>query len=294
MKLDLLPDVLVSSLVLGSTYTLIALTWVIVFRATKVLNFATGQFLLLGGYIFFTFTITVKLPFLPALLITLLLSALFGAVVYLLLLRPLAGQPIYSPVIVTMGLSIIMASAMPIFWGSGNLILKKPVRNHVYALPGHAFVTTYGIATVVVTLLVFFGLLAFLRFSRLGIQMRAAAEHPLLASQTGININVMFVLGWMLTAAIGTIPALSYALTNALSPTAMGQLGLRGLAPVLVGGLDSVEGVIIAGFFVALVENLAVLYLGAGVKDAAAFTVLLVFLVIKPYGLFGTPEIQRV
>ncbi len=294
MSLDLVPSVLVDSLVLAAVYAIVALGWVFIFRATGLLNFAVGEFILLGCYFFFWVAFSLKLPFLIALPIALALIALLGALLYLGTLKPLAGQPLFSPIMVTLGLAIVMTSAMVIIWGGTARQLQPPIEVKVYTLPGDARVTNLGLITIATAGVVYAAILTFLSKSKRGVQMRATAENPLLASQRGINIDVVFMLAFGVAVAASTLAGLSFAYTTAgLAPTII-ALGLRGLAPALIGGMDSIGGALIGSVIVALIETLAVTQFGGAVKDMMAFLVLLVALAFRPHGLFGTPEIRRV
>lgn len=293
MSWDALPDVLVSSLVLAATYALVALGWVFIFRATGILNFATGQFVVLGVYLFFWTSVELKLPFLLALPIALLLIGVLGALLYLGTLRPLAGQPLFSPIMVTLGMSIVMTSAIVIIWGAQSRSLTPPVKVHTYKLPGNTIITTIGILTILTALVVYAIILSFLRLSKRGVQMRATAENPVLASQRGINIDVIFMLAFAVAVAASTLAGLSFTYTNVLGPS-IAAIGLRGLSPALIGGMDSIGGALIGSVLVAFIETAAVTQFGGDIKDMIAFLVLLIALAIRPYGLFGTPEIRRV
>jgi branched-chain amino acid transport system permease protein len=293
MTWDILPDVFVSSLVLAGTYALIALGWVFIFRATGILNFATGQFVVLGVYLFFWTSVELKLPILVALPIALALVGALGALMYLGTLRPLAGQPLFSPIMVTLGLSIVMTSAIVIIWGAQTRTLKPPLTVHTYKLPGHAIITTIGILTISTALVVYAVIMLLLRVSKRGVQMRATAENPLLASQRGINIDVIFMIAFAVAVAASTLAGLSFSYTNVLGPS-IAAVGLRGLSPALIGGMDSIGGALVGSIVVAFIETAAVTQFGGDIKDMIAFMVLLVALAIRPYGLFGTPQIRRV
>jgi branched-chain amino acid transport system permease protein len=283
----------VSSLVLAAMYALVALGWVFIFRATGILNFATGQFVVLGCYLFFWTSIQLGMPFWLALPIALLLVAALGALVYLGTLRPLAGQPLFSPIMVTLGLSIVMTSAMTIIWGAQSRLIEPPIDNHTYHLPGDAVITTIGVLTIITTLVVYGAVMAFMRLSKRGVQMRATAENPVLASQRGINVDMIFVIAFAVAVAAATLAGISFSYSNVLAPS-IAALGLRGLAPALVGGMDSIGGALIGSVVVAFIETAAVTQWGGDIKDMAAFLVLLVALAVRPHGLFGTPEIRRV
>lgn len=291
--LSLLWDLCVSSLVLAGVYTLVALAWVMVFRATGVLNFATGEMMVVGAYIYYWLSVRVGLSFGLSLAGALVLIGLGGALCYHLFMRRVAGQPMFAQIILTMGLATVLWNVTGMVWGTDTKMLTPPFPLQVWALPGGAFLSSTGLAVLVVALLSLGSLVLFLRFSRWGIQMRAAAEKPLLAGLSGIPINRVFALGWLLAAAVGTLGGIGFAHMSVLGYPLL-DLGIRGMAPALVGGLDSVKGVLPGAIIIALVETMAVVFVGGDAQDAAAFTVLLIMLAVRPHGLFGTPEIRRV
>lgn len=293
MTLKVLADVIGISMVLSAVYALVSLSWVFVYRATGILNFATAPFILLGAYVFYWLTIDAGLSFVPSLLGALFIVAVLGALVYLVLLRPLAGQPMFSQIAVTMGLTIVMMSFIAITWSGKTHTLPDPIRSQIYELPGSIRITTFGLCAMAAALATVLGTMAALKFSRIGIQMRATAEHPLLASQRGIRISVIFALAFAVAAATAALAGISTAHVLVLSP-ALAALGLRGLAPALIGGFDSVGGTIVGAIIVAFIETIAVTAFGGGVRDAAVFVTLLLALAIRPYGIFGRPEIRRV
>ena len=281
----------VESVTLAAIYLMIGLAWVIIYRATRVLNFATGQMLLLSALVFATLTVTLGLPPLLALLIALAVNAGVG-MPFDVLLKPLSGRPVFSQIIVTVGFAIVLATVMSLLWGTESRALPAPFERHTVRV-GDAVLTWLDLAIVGGALLVYAGLLAFLQWSRPGRQMRAAAESPLLASQSGININGVFRLSWAVAGIVMAVGGIGFAYLTIVTPSIV-DLGLRGIAPALIAGLDDVRGVIIGAFVIALVENLAAYYFGGDVRNVVPFIVILVVLMIRPYGLFGSPEIRRV
>jgi branched-chain amino acid transport system permease protein len=208
-------------------------------------------------------------------------------------MKPLAGRPVFSQIIVTFGLAVVMASVVSIIWGNQSSALASPVPKHLFYVPGGAVLTSLD-AVIIVAALVFFALvLVFLRFSRLGRQMRAAAESPLLASQTGIDINKVFRLSWMLAGVAMALGGVGAAYLTLVSNNLV-ELGLRGIAPALLGGLDDIRGVIVGAIVIALAEVLSAVYFGGGVQEVVPFLAILVVLAIRPYGLFGSAEVRRV
>jgi len=294
MNFDQLADVLASSVVLAFLYVLVGLAWVVIFRTTGVLNFANGQFLVLAAYISYNVTTTWDMPFLVGVLAGVIVVAVLGVVSYMVLLRPIAGQPAFAQIIMTFGLAIVITGVIPIIWGTIPLNLDAPVSNRRFIeLPAGAFFSTYGFATIVIGAICLVGIILFLRKVRMGTQMEAAAERPLLAAQTGLRITRLFSVGWAMALIPAAFGGLSAAYSSALS-LVLADLGLRAIAPAIIGGLDSVTGLIVGAILVAVVESLAVTYLGAEAQNAAVFTLLLVVMAFRPYGLFGRAEVRRV
>jgi branched-chain amino acid transport system permease protein len=285
-------DIVASAIGLSGIYTLLGLTFVIIYRATRVLNLATGQFMALAAYVLFAATTQWQVPFPLAVLITLAALAVFASLSFHFFIRPLHGQPQFVVVVLTIGYSIVISGVISIIWGPQLHVLPMPVPNQVYTVLG-ARLSTYSIATVSVAAALVAALIIFFRFSRVGIRMRAAAELPVLASQSGINITILFVIAWALASVAAALAGISYGLTNVVSPF-VAQVGLRGLTPALIGGFESIPGTILGAIVLAVVETLGVRALGGNSQNAVVGAVLLVFLLIKPTGIFGEAEVRRV
>jgi branched-chain amino acid transport system permease protein len=286
-------DMVVSALVLAGAYILLGLSWVVIFRATRVLNLAVGQFMAVGAYMAFTFLVVFKMPFLVAILLALVSVALFAGLTFHLFVRPLHGQPHFVVVVLTIGWSIVIGGAISIIWGPDLHVLPQPIPDKVYLLPFGARLSTYGAATVIVAVVTATALVLFFRFSKLGIRMRAAAELPVLASQSGVNITVLFFIAWALAGICTTFAGISFGYTNVVSP-AVAQIGLRGLTPALIGGFESLPGTILGAIILAFVEVVGVRLLGGESEDAVVAAVLLAFLMVRPTGVFGAAEVRRV
>lgn len=282
----------IESVTLAAIYLMIGLAWVIIYRATRVLNFATGQMLLLSALVFATLTITFGLHPLLALVVAAGVNAAVAMATYDVLLRPLAGRPVFSQIIVTVGFAIVLATVISLVWGNQPRPLQAPFERRRLRI-GDAVLTSMDLTIVGLALLVFGALLAFLQWSRPGRQMRAAAESPLLASQSGIDIGSVFRMSWAVAGIAMAVGGIGFAYLTIVTPSIV-DLGLRGIAPALIAGLDDVRGVIVGAFAIAVLENLAAYYFGGDVRNVVPFIVILVVLVIRPYGLFGSPEIRRV
>jgi len=289
-------QVLATTVVVASLYALLAAGYVLVYRATRVLNLAQGDMMTLGGY--FLFLVATAVPGEPARAIAgaAALSALAGFLIYRLLMRPMAGHPIFAAVLVTVTLGILLRAAIVLVYTDrirhplGLLGLANPAR----PLIGGAVVSTFDLFTVGAAAALFAALFLFLRFSPLGIQMRAAGEKPLLASQRGINFHLVFALAWALAGFAGALAGILYANNVRLDPS-LGVLGLKAFAVALVGGLDSLGGVVPGALIVALVEVLSVRYGDPLLADVSPFLCLLAMLLVRPWGLYGTKEeLERV
>jgi branched-chain amino acid transport system permease protein len=261
-----------------------------------VLNLAQGDMLTLGGYLLFAVAASVGGG--PALAIpaAAALAALTGFLIYLVLMRPMAGHPVFAAVLVTVTLGILLRAAIVLVFTDQ---IRHPAQllglgNPPRRLPGGAVVSTFDLLTVLTAAALFAGLFLFLRLSPLGIQMRAAGERALLASQRGIDFHRLFALSWALAALAGALAGILYSSNVRLEPS-LDVLGLKAFAVALVGGLDSLGGVIPAAILVALIEVLTVRYGNPLLSDVSPFLCLLAMLLVRPWGLFGTrEELERV
>ena len=287
---------LATTLVVASLYALLGAGYVLVYRSSRVLNLAQGDLLTLGGY--FVFALAAAFPGLPAVSLPLaaLASALTGVLVYVVLMRPMAGHPIFAAVLVTITLGILLRAAIVFVFTDrtrhplADLGLTNPPR----ALPGGAVVSTFDLVMIATAAVLFSALFLFLKLSPLGIQMRAAGERAVLASQRGINFHGVFALSWALAAFVGGLAGMIYASNVRLEPS-LDVLGLRVFAVALVGGLDSLAGVIPAAIIVAAVEVMSIRYGNPLLSDVSPFLCLLLMLLVRPWGLFGTrEELERV
>jgi branched-chain amino acid transport system permease protein len=179
-------------------------------------------------------------------------------------------------------------------WGSNDRVMPATISNRTYHLPLGATITTYDII-VIAAAIVLVGIASlFIDHLPFGLSMRAAAENPVLASQTGIRVGRVLAAGWALSLVAATLSGIAYSYVNVLSPGISEQLGLLGLAPAFVGGLDSIPGALVGGLIVALCQTFAGSYISAGSQDAVAWILMLIFLLLRPQGLLGSKRIERV
>ncbi len=285
-----------NTVALASTYVLLAIGYVVIYRASRVLNLAHGELMMLGGYAFFTLVSATRGQPLLAVPATLFVSFLGGVGVYFMVMRPMAGHPLFSAVLVTVSLGILLRGLVILGWTAD---IKYPLaalgyQNLPRRLPGGAVLSDVDLFSILTAGALFLGLWLFFAKSRLGIQMRATAENPRLAAQRGVNIHLVFAISWGISSFAAGLAGVLYTSNVRLDPE-IGVIGLRAFPVALVGGLDSLSGVLPAGLAIALLENLAIKYVSPLLSDVVPFLVLLLMLFVRPWGLFGTKEeIERV
>lgn len=290
-------QLLVSGLVIGSIYSLVALGFVIIYKATKVVNFAQGELVMVGAYICFSLTVQAKLPFLAAFFLTLAFSFILGIAIERLILRPMIGEPIISVIMVTIGLSSVLKSLVQLCWGTQIQVFPPVLPQEPVMIAGLPVAPVY-LAAFALSIVLFLIFSAFFKYSRLGIAMRATAFDQQAAASMGIGIKNIFALSWCIAAMVSSIGGIILGNINGINAQ-LGYLGLKVFPAVILGGLDSLLGAALGGLVIGVLENVcdgaAKEFLGlGGFKDVAAFIFLVLILMIKPYGLFGAREIERV
>lgn len=276
----------------GGMYALIALGFVLVFKATGVFNFAQGELMMVGAYVFLSVTQFAGAHWFVGLLVTTLAGLSIGAVVERGLLRPLAGQPALSVVMATVGLGLILKGGAGLIFGPEQrqlpeLLPRKPIFLGDILIPGGLF------WSFAVSLSLVLACIAWFRFSRSGVAMRAAASNQPNAYAVGINVPAIAALTWGLAAAMGGFAGILVAALNNLTPE-LGGIALAVLAVLIVGGLDSLPGVILGGLFVGWLQSMTGAYLGGHFRDVMPFAVVLIVLLVRPHGLLGRKEIERI
>ena len=284
-------EVTLAGLGSGGLYALAALAFVIVYKATRVVNIAIGEFLMMGAYVFYAFAAGMAWPVWAAIAGAVALSAVLGAVVERVTIRPMLGESPISVFMITVGLASILVGVVELIWTADQRRLPE-FMPRAPVMVGEAFVAPkvfYGFWVALALVLL---VLAVFRYWRGGVALRATASDQGAAYAMGINVPRVFSLSW---AAAGAIAAVSGVIVGAIGgiSSSMGVFGLSVLVVVIVGGLDSVAGALVGGTFIGLLEAWAGAYLGGEYKLLATFVVLVAVLMMRPYGLFGTREIER-
>ena len=287
----LLFEITLAGLGTGGLYALTGLAFVIIYKATKVVNIAIGEMLMLGAYVFFAFAAGLGLPLWLAVPGALLVSGAFGALVERVMIRPMLGESPISSFMVTVGLSSMLVGLVELVWTADQQRRPEFLSNQPIHI-GEAFVSPKTFYGFWVAVLLIVAVLLLLRCWRGGIALRATAADQAAAYSVGINVPRVFSLSWAAAAVIAGVAGIVVGSIGGLS-SAMGVFGLSVLVVVIFGGLDSVGGALVGGLVVGVVEALAGFYLGGEYKILATFSLLVLILLLRPYGLFGTREIER-
>ncbi len=285
-------QVLFSGLALGSIYGLVALGFAVIFKATDVFNFAQGMFVVLGAYLAVTGISLLGLPFPLAILFLVIASALIGAVIHVLLIQPLSGRPMLSVIMLTIALSIVLRSVIELIYGPQGRTLATPLPMGVLVV-GDVRMSYLHLWAALVSwvCMAIFG--AFFRFTSVGLLMRATADGHEAAVVSGINVNAMNRVAWGIGTTLAAIGGLFLGQLQIASPE-LESIGLLALPAVVIGGMQSIPGAIIGGLLVGVIEQMASAYISPKSSDIVIYLLLLVILMVRPWGLFGQRELGRV
>jgi branched-chain amino acid transport system permease protein len=287
---------LVNGVLIGLMYSLIALGFVLVYKATDAINFAQGEFVMLAGFLIAGMLVLEGAPFWLGVAVALAGMVVFGFGLERIVLRPLIGRPIIAVIMATIGLAAVLRGAAPLFLGAETRSIELPVSDEPIALGP----VTLPPVQLVGALLSLGFLAAFSWFflkSRMGIAMRAIADNQQVAMAMGIHVERYFAIAWAMAGIVAALGGLAWGALLGVD-VHLALVGLKVFPVVILGGLDSVLGAIVGGLIVGVVENLAAGYLdplvGGGTKDFAPYLLMIVMLMIRPYGIFGRRRIERV
>lgn len=284
---------LVSGIATGSIFGLVALGFVLIFKATDVFNFAHGDFMMVTAFILTSLTASWGLPFYLAVAIVLVAAAIMGLLTQVIVVRPMLGQPLLAVVMVTLGLSLILRSVVVILWGPIERSFRSPLPDGILNLGG-TIVSILDLVVIAVSLVTLVLFALFFRRSSLGLEMRATAENFEAAVLSGVNANRVFLVALALGTVIAAIGGVMLANVSLVS-IGMGETALLFALPAIVlGGFTSLPGAIVGGLIVGILQKMAAIYVGDGTEQVVVYTVLLLMLMVRPYGLFGEREIIRV
>jgi branched-chain amino acid transport system permease protein len=292
-----LVQLIITGLALGMIYALIAIGFVIILKCSEVFNIAQGHFVLIGGYLGYTFLVPFALPVWVALLLAIATAIIMGVVIERFALRPLIGQPVLAIIMVTIALATVLGGLVTLLWGAQyksyhGLLPTINLSIGAISIPSES---TIGLIVSFICV----GILMFLfRYTKIGLAMRATAEDLQVVQSVGIKATTVYAVSWVIACVVGVISGI---LLGGVSGANMelANVGLKAFAVVLLGGANSIGGAIVAGIILGMLENVAAGYLdpllpGGGLAQVFPFIVMIIVLIFRPYGLFGLARIERI
>jgi branched-chain amino acid transport system permease protein len=290
-------QLIVTGLAQGMVYALIAIGFVIILKCSEVFNIAQGHFVLIGGYLGWTFLVLLGLPIWAALLAAIATAVIMGLLIERLMLRPMVGQPVLAVVMMTIALSTVLGGVATLLWGAEykayhGLLPTITMKVGTISVPSESLIGLIVSVICVVILMFLF------RYTKIGLAMRATAEDLQVVQSVGIKATTVYAVSWVIASVVGVIGGI---LLGGVSGANMdlANIGLKAFAVVLLGGLNSIGGAIVAGIILGMLENVAAGYLdpilpGGGLAQVFPFFVMIIVLVFRPHGLFGLAHIERV
>jgi branched-chain amino acid transport system permease protein len=290
-------QLIVTGFAQGMVYALIAIGFVIILKCSEVFNIAQGHFVLIGGYLGYTFLVTFHLPIWAALGMAIVTAIIMGLLIERLILRPLLGEPVLAVIMVTIALATILGGLATLLWGAEYKAYHGLLPTITLTI-GAISIPSESLIGLIVSMICVALLMLLFRYTKIGLAMRATAEDLRVVQSVGIRATTVYAVSWIIACVVGVIGGI---LLGGVSGANMelANIGLKAFAVVLLGGVNSVGGAIVAGIILGMLENVAAGYLdpllpGGGLAQVFPFIVMIIVLIFRPYGLFGLARIERV
>lgn len=289
-------QLMLTGLMVGMVYAVVALGFVLIFKASSVLNFAQGELLLISSYFLWTLLSPMHLPVLLSFVLLFIFATILGLLLERFTLRPMIGQPIVAIIMMTLGLMALIRGAVMLFWGGEAKDFPRLLPLSPVSLGGLALSQQY-IWSFIIALSLFIFFAIFFQYTKQGLAMRATAADQQVAQAMGISVKRVLAMSWIISSLVAAIGGFLLGSINGVTPF-LGTIGLKVLPVVLMGGMESIGGTAIAGPIIGMLESLAGGYInpiiGGGVNDIVPFIIIIIVLLIRPYGLFGLKRIERI
>jgi branched-chain amino acid transport system permease protein len=285
---------LINGFMAGGVYGLIALSIVLIYKSTRVFNFAVGDVMLLGAFVLWSLLAWLNLPIVPSILLALAIAFGIGLLIERLALRPLIGQPILAAIMATLALSIFLKGGMILIWGTSQVPYPTKIFPGTSATLG-TVTLPLGLLWAFLLAMAAFGILVwFFQFTKMGLQMRATAEDHQLAQSTGISVKLVFGLTWAMALVVCALSGIALGDRLGLSVGMTPLLALKAFPAVFLGGLESIPGAIIGGLAIGILENLVGGLINPNLMEITPYIILLLVLLFRAEGLFGLKRIERI
>ncbi|MEJ2586258.1 MAG: branched-chain amino acid ABC transporter permease [Deltaproteobacteria bacterium] len=287
-------QLLVTGLSLGFLYALSALGFVMIFKSSSVLNFAHGEIMAIGAFLFLALSTWAGLPIILAFALTMIGSFALGFILEKFFLRPLIGEDLIQVIMLTLGLALMFRGLLLFIFGGD-------IHDYPHFLPdalsiqwGAIFIPPVNVAAFIIGILflILFGL--FFKYSSQGIYMRSVADNQPAALSLGVHVRRVFALSWAIAALVCAISGIVLGIINGINVHELSAIGLKVFPVVILGGLDSIGGAILGGVIIGLLETFTGGYISTSLREIIPYIALVIILMVKPYGLFGLVEIERV
>lgn len=290
-------QIVITGILSGGIYALMALGIVIIYKSSSVFNFAHGPIVAISAFFLWQLAVDWQFPIWASIPLILIGIFAFSALVQRLILNPLTGQSIMSAIMATIALGEVVNGIVILFWpGPGRLLPKFAMTSAVKL--GSIIISAESLVNFLICVLCFGVFLLFFHRTKLGLAMRGTAEDHMLAQSEGIKVSWIFVVSWVVAIIIAAVGGILMSSVYGVSYDSLNTLGMRALAVVILGGLESISGALIGGLIIGVVESLASGYadplVGGGAGEIAPYMILLLALLLRPYGLFGYQRIERV
>jgi branched-chain amino acid transport system permease protein len=290
-------QLVVTGFSLGMIYALIAIGFVIILKCSEAFNIAQGHFVMIGGYLGYTFLVSFHLPIWATLVLAVVAAIVMGLLIERLTLRPLVGQPVLAIVMMTIALATVLEGLATLIWGGEyktyhGVLPALTLKLSGISIPSESLIgLIVSIVTVAILLLLF-------RYTKIGLAMRATAEDLQVVQSVGIKATTVYSVSWIIACVVGVIGGILLGGVSGVK-IELATIGLKAFAVVLLGGVNSIGGAIVAGIILGVLENVASGYLdpllpGGGLAQVFPFIVMIIVLIFRPYGLFGLVRIERI
>lgn len=294
--MDVFLMTLTTGIMVGGIYALIALGWVLIYKCSGVLNLAMGEMTLIGAYISLSFY-SMGIPFLPALLLSLVVGLILGILTERIFLDRLIGEPVLTVIMVTVGLSFFFKGTVEFIWGTDTRVFTPPVFSLEPFIIGPLIIGRIYLWSFLAAMLLLCVFVCFFKYTRWGLAMQATADDEMAAVSLGVSARFVYAASWAIAFMAAGVGGTLLGNINGLN-ISVGYLGLLVLPAVVLGGLNSVPGAIVGGIIIGILQNFCGAYLDkyfpGGVKEVAPFVFMAIFLLFRPHGLWGWERIERV
>ena len=287
-------QLVVSGLSIGSLYALVALGIVLLYRTSRVLNFAHGDMAMITTMVTYSLMTTAGAAFGTAAVLTLLVAFAAGAGFYFLVLRPVKEATLLGQIITTAGFALVLSGAGVVLWGADTKVLPFPLSRSVVYHVGGVAVSQLAVGSFVIAVVAVAGLYLLVQKTRFGLAMRAVSQNDVAARVLGIPVRRVFAVAWGVSATLGAVAGMLLAPATLLSPFMMFDPFLKGFAGAVLGGLDSLPGAILGALILGVVENLFGGYVSTSLRTTVAFLIIIAVLLVRPEGLLGRKFMRRV